>query len=60
MTDNVKGAVIGAIITAVGAIIAACVGNVHTKENYEKKTVEILSNKFENVDTNMKYSEIVD
>ena len=60
MTDNIKSAIISAVITATGTIIAAYVGNIYIKGNYGKKAVEILSNNFENVDNNMKYSEIVD
>ena len=37
MTDNIKSAIISAVITATGTIIAAYVGNTYIKGNCEKK-----------------------
>ena len=43
MSDTIKGAIIGALITTIGSILIFFLGNFSTQATLEKNTVETLS-----------------
>ena len=57
MSDTIKGAIIGAIITTVGSILVFFLGNFSTQATIEKKTVETLSEYFDSVDKDMSFKQ---
>lgn len=57
MSDTIKGAIIGALITVLGSILIFYLGQFSTEEALEKNTVEALSGYFECVNIDMSYKE---
>lgn len=57
MSDPIKGAIIGALITVLGSILIFYLGQFSTEEALEKNTVEALSGYFECVNIDMSYKE---
>ena len=57
MSDTIKGAIIGALITTIGSILIFFLGNFSTQATLEKNTVETLSEYFESVDKDMSYKQ---
>jgi len=57
MSDTIKGAIVGAIITVAGSLLIFYLGQFSTQETLEKSTVEVLSNYFEYIDINMSYKD---
>lgn len=57
MTDTIKGAIYGALITTVGSLLTFILGNFSTQATLEKNTVETLSEYFDSVDKDMSYKE---
>lgn len=57
MDDNVKGAIVGAIITSIVSIVIFIVGNFSTQATLEKHTVETLAGYFDSVDKDMSYKQ---
>lgn len=57
MSDTIKGSIIGAIITSIGAILIFFLGNFSTQATLEKSTVKTLSEYFTAVDKDMTYKD---
>lgn len=57
MTDTIKGAIYGALITTVGSLLTFILGNFSTQATLEKNTVETLSEYFDSIDKDMSYKE---
>lgn len=57
MSDTIKGAIIGAIITTLGSVLIFFLGNFSTQATLEKNTVETLSEYFDSVDKDMSYKQ---
>ena len=57
MSDTIKGAIIGALITTLGSVLIFFLGNFSTQATLEKNTVETLSEYFNSVDKDMSYKQ---
>lgn len=57
MSDTIKGAVIGGLITTLGSVLIFFLGNFSTQATLEKNTVETLSEYFNAVDKDMSYKQ---
>lgn len=57
MSDTIKGAIIGALITTLGSVLIFFLGNFSTQATLEKNTVETLSEYFDSVDKDMSYKQ---
>lgn len=57
MSDTIKGAIIGALITTLGSVLIFFLGNFSTQATLEKNTVETLSGYFDSVDKDMSYKQ---
>lgn len=57
MSDTIKGAIIGALITVAGSVLIFYLGQFSTEETLEKNTVKILSEYFDYVNSDMEYKE---
>lgn len=57
MSDTIKGAIIGALITVLGTIFTCFLGDFSTQATLEKNTVEILSEYFDSVNKDMSYKQ---
>lgn len=57
MSDTIKGAIIGALITTLGSVLIFFLGNFSTQATLEKNTVETLSEYFDSVDKDMSFKQ---
>ena len=57
MSDTIKGAIIGALITTLGSVLIFFLGNFSTQATLEKNTVETLSEYFDSIDKDMSYKQ---
>lgn len=57
MSDTIKGAIVGALITTLGSVLIFFLGDFSTQATVEKKTVETLSEYFESIDKDMSYKQ---
>lgn len=60
MTDTMRGAIVGAVISTLGALGIHYLGYFHTEDDIEKQFVTILSESFEAVDETMTFQESVE
>lgn len=57
MSDTIKGAIIGALITTLGSVLIFFLGNFSTQATLDKNTVETLSEYFDSIDKDMSYKQ---
>lgn len=57
MSDTIKGAIIGVLITTLGSVLVFFLGNFSTQATLEKNTVETLSGYFDSIDKDMSYKQ---
>ena len=57
MSDTIKSAIIGALITTVGSVLIFFLGDFSTQATLEKNTVETLSEYFDSVDKDMSFKQ---
>lgn len=57
MSDTIKGAIIGALITTLGSVFIFFIGDFSTQDTLEKSTVATLSEYFDSVNKDMSYKQ---